>query len=165
MSTIESYLLNVFNGARTILGLMQDHSIAKEQFHDVKEHYSYFSYPGLGYKTYNARQLIDLWNRAEVSNLNDVIMIYRNSNLPDKIRLDAAVSILIIKRNELTAPIQGVKESRQMRTEGKRFTYLFSNPFPGYVKLDIDQKLFIDTDLINIWNSSSPNLFIPLVSY
>jgi hypothetical protein len=162
---IDDFLQNVFNGANVIIGLMRDHGMAKENYYNVKDYYTTFAYPELGYKIYKAKELIDLWELAEKTKYADIVSIYKNPALTKSIRLDAAAMLLIVSRNVLAEAIQSVKLSRQLRTDGKHFTYLFKNPYPPYVTTTPPQKNYLDIELINIWNSSHPSKFKPLIPF
>lgn len=162
---IDDYLQNIFSGSDVITGLMRDYNMAKENYYNVKEYYTVFSYPELGYKTYKAKELIDLWNLAEKTPYYNIVAVYKNNSATKSVRLDAAAMLIIVSRNVLASAIQSVKLSRQLRTDGKHYTYLFKNPYDTFVVLNQSQKNYTDIELINLWNLSSPSQFKPLIPF
>jgi hypothetical protein len=141
-TTIEDYVCNLISGRTPISDLYFAVDRARDQRSQGKQFCYRAVFEGIGCKTYKASQLIQLDDCASKCSTTYLINEYESSPT-----LDNFIKLLLNARNEILNLYQARYRALYIKSAGKIFTYIFTNPFGSAANVNTDKLSFYSASI------------------
>lgn len=159
MTSINDYVCNLIAGRGAIDGLYYAVDRARDQRSNSKNYCYKANFAGIGIKTYNAAQLVQLDTTAFCTKMS-ILIAEAQANL----NVDNYIKLLLKARNTILNLYQTRYRAMFMKSTARIFCYTFVNPFGAVAGVSTNKLGFNNaTTFLNFFCLCEGNRFDPLL--